>query len=213
MRTQAPLDCPFVVDDADGWDGIPPYLDVNLAITGYHTTSKFGWRKRVVLTCQAFHEGELVGFDLDIRCVFPWGLRTVANWKQDWFNEGENAVFNPDGWVQNGAIIKSRGNETSRLVHFMSQHFGVRPAPLSKPTNMEEISLTAKAFSPTNHDITKSFSEIKLAFEALSDTHLSGEVFWEAFLRIDPNIGAIRLEEKDICYRQAQVNCLKLAFP
>ena len=213
MRIQAPLDSPFVVEDADGWEGVPPYLDVNLAITAYRITSKLGWRKRAILTCQALHEGELVGFDLDMRCVFPWGLRTVSNWNQDWFKNGERAVLNPDGWVHNGAIIKSRGKETSRLFRFMSQHFRVKPAPLSKPTNLEEISLTAKSFSPRKHDITNSFSEIKLVFDTLSGAQLGEEAYWEAFIRIDPSIGVIRLEEKDISFRQAQINCLNLAFP
>ncbi|GLT08425.1 hypothetical protein GCM10007928_06560 [Sulfitobacter porphyrae] len=52
------------------------------------------------------------------------------------------------------------------------------------------------------------FSAIKLAYDEFNESDGPSKAYWQAFLRIDPKIGAIRLEEKDIDYRQAQINVL-----
>ena len=106
----------------------------------------------------------------------------------------------------------SRGQETVRLVRFMADHFDVRREPIEGAGLPKTVRLTSKAFAPEKHDVFSQFSAIKLVYEDFNKADGAEKAFWQAFLRIDPKIGAVRLEEKDIEYRQAQINVLAHVF-
>lgn len=226
MRTQGPIHNPYTFDDNDTgeeeahWEnGVPKYININLGITNITAENQGTNAERVTLCCQGVYKDDLVGFDLDIKRRHPWGLRHIANYPRAYFdelpklNETPNlSHVNSEGWVDHGVKIVARQQETVRLVRYMADHFGVRPKPIIGTRQLNSVSMTSKAFSPEKHDVLSQFSEIKLCYDYFNDSDGYSNAYWQGFLRIDPKIGAIRLEEKDVDYRQAQINVFSDAF-
>ncbi len=223
MRIQDPIHNPYSFDEEDAgeaeahWeDGVPKYINLNLGITNITAENQDTNGERLTLCCQGVYKDDLVGFDLDIKRWHPWGLRDRTNYPRAYFDDLPHGVhINPEGYIEHGVKIVAREQETARLVRYMADHFGTRPEPILGTRQPNSVSLSSIAFSPEKHDVLSEFSAIKLAYDEFNESDGPSKAYWQAFLRIDPKIGAIRLEEKDIDYRQAQINVLfdALVFP
>ena len=179
-------------------------MDIDLGITCVERCSNFEAGEGLVLTCQGVCGSALVGFDLFVKKKFPWGLREHG---PSGAEPTRTFDFNEKGWVHGGVVMLPRPGETASLLEFLKSHFEMEPLRAESAQTVRTLPFDALAFAPEERDVETKASQIKLSRQREAQGHLS---CWEAFLRIDPQIGAIRLEEKDTSFRQAQIDDLAL---
>lgn len=167
------------------------YVTIVFSITDYDISDE-----TVRFICQRKVGGLLIGFDFVSKRQYDWGVRI-----------GDKIELNPEGWIEEGVTLVSRGEETENFARLLAQLYELKPQKIignGKPN----VLLSGYVFRPEPTDVSAGFTEMKLAYDArnLDDDYDAG--YWQAFTRFDLTEGLLQLEEKDQDYRQAQINTL-----